>query len=163
MDVKTYRLGDLIEELDRRNADLAYSYKDVRGVTNAKGIIRTKASISGRTLEKFYVIRPGEFVFNRRVHDKLGLGFNDSESTYIFGSSGISVGLSSSGFIPLCTRMPSAYAILAKSDPATTPAPQAIQWRSLTVCLRAGYAGIGFRQDVRVVSSLKDYAIDSSA
>ena len=84
MDVKTYRLGDLIEELDRRNADLAYSYKDVRGVTNAKGIIRTKASISGRTLEKFYVIRPGEFVFNRRVHDKLGLGFNDSESTYIF-------------------------------------------------------------------------------
>ena len=84
MDVKTYRLGDLIEELDRRNADLAYSYKDVRGVTNAKGIIRTKASISGRTLERFYVIRPGEFVFNRRVHDKLGLGFNDSESTYIF-------------------------------------------------------------------------------
>ena len=72
------------------------------------------------------------------------------------------MGLSSSGFIPLCTQMPSAYAILAKSDPATTPAPQAIQWRSLTVCLRAGYAGIGFRQDASVVSPLKNHATDST-
>ena len=79
------------------------------------------------------------------------------------GSSGISVGLSSSGFIPLCTQMPSAYAMLAKSDPATPPAPEEIPWQLLTIHFCAGYAGIGFRQDVRVVSSLEDYAIDSSA
>ena len=59
------------------------------------------------------------------------------------GSSGISVGLSSSGFIPLCTQMPSAYAILAKSDPATTPAPEEIPWQLLTIhfCAGAGPCG----------------------
>ncbi len=84
MSVKWHRLGEFIEEINRRNTDLIYGQPDVRGVTNAKGIIKTKANIEGRSLAKFYVIHPGEFVFNRRVHDKLGLGFNNTDKTYIF-------------------------------------------------------------------------------
>lgn len=66
------RLGDLISQCERRNTDLRYGVDSVRGVTNAKGIIKTKANVDGRALDKFLVVGHNEFAFNRRVHDKLG-------------------------------------------------------------------------------------------
>ena len=35
-------------------------------------------------MKTFLVVRPGGFIFNHRVHDKLGLGYNTSDETYIF-------------------------------------------------------------------------------
>ena len=61
-----------------------------------------------------------------------------------------------------CTQMLSHTLFLAKSDPATTPAPGAVQWQLLTAHLRAGYAGIGFRQDSHVVGSHENQATDST-
>ena len=77
-------LGELISQCEDRNSDLSFGINDVRGVTNAKGIIQTKASIDNRALDKFLVVGHHAFAFNRRVHDKLGLGFNESEKTFIF-------------------------------------------------------------------------------
>ena len=51
---------------------------------NTKEISSTKVNVSDRDLKKFLVVRPGGFVFNHRVHDKLGLGHNTSEEAYLF-------------------------------------------------------------------------------
>ena len=84
---KRVRLGELIELVDRRNTKLEYGLSDVRGITNDKHIIETRANLSGRSLEKFYIVKPNEFVYNRRTNrhaDRLCLGFNESSCNFIF-------------------------------------------------------------------------------
>ena len=84
MALTKYTLGDLIGRNKETNFDLKYGVADVRGVLNTKGISSTKVSVEDRDLSKFLVVRPGGFIFNHRVHDKLGLGYNTSSDTYIF-------------------------------------------------------------------------------
>lgn len=84
MGLNKYTLGDLLDRNNETNIDLKYGVEDVRGVLNTKGISNTKVSVADRDLSKFLVVRPGEFIFNHRVHDKLGLGYNTSNDTYIF-------------------------------------------------------------------------------
>ena len=84
MALTKYTLGDLLDRNNETNIDLKYGVEDVRGVLNTKGISNTKVSVADRDLSKFLVVRPGEFIFNHRVHDKLGLGYNTSNDTYIF-------------------------------------------------------------------------------
>lgn len=84
---KMVRLGDCIELIDLRNSDLQYGFDDVRGCSNNKEIQPTKADISNRSFDRFLVIQPNEFVFNRRttrMGERLGLGYNSSEQTFIF-------------------------------------------------------------------------------
>jgi len=81
------RLGEYIELIDQRNSDLKYGYDDVRGCSNNKEIQPTKADISNRSFENFFIVQPNEFVFNRRttrMGERLGLGYNNSERTFIF-------------------------------------------------------------------------------
>ena len=84
MALNNYKLGDLLMRNSEENKDLIYGISDVRGVRNAKGISNTKIDVSGRNLKTFLVVRPSGFIFNHRVHDKLGLGYNTSDETYIF-------------------------------------------------------------------------------
>ena len=80
------RLGDYIEVCEDRNTEGEYGINDVRGVSNLKGFIQTKANIDNRDLSKFQLIRPNSFVFNRRTTrngERLSLGFNDSDKTFI--------------------------------------------------------------------------------
>lgn len=84
MALTKYALGDLLVRNTENNDGLQYNADHVRGVLNSKGISNTKVSVEGRDLSKFLVVRPGGFIFNHRVHDKLGLGYNTSEETYIF-------------------------------------------------------------------------------
>ena len=84
MALNNYKLGDLLMRNSEENKDLIYGISDVRGVRNTKGISNTKIDVSGRNLRTFLVVRPGGFIFNHRVHDKLGLGYNTSDETYIF-------------------------------------------------------------------------------
>ncbi len=80
-------LGELIDRVERTNLAGTYSYDAVRGVSNTKEIQKTKANIDGRNLIPFHVIKKGEFVFNRRTTrngERLGLGFNDTDETYLF-------------------------------------------------------------------------------
>lgn len=84
MALTKYTLGDLLDRNKETNFDLKYGVADVRGVLNTKGISSTKVSVEDRDLSKFLVVRPGGFIFNHRVHDKLGLGYNTSSDTYIF-------------------------------------------------------------------------------
>ena len=84
MALTKYTLGELLVRNAENNENLHYGVSDVRGVLNTKGISNTKADLNGRDLKKFLVVRPDGFVFNHRVHDKLGLGYNTTEETYIF-------------------------------------------------------------------------------
>ena len=84
MALTKYTLGELLIRNTESNEKLRYGAASVRGLLNTKGITNTKVSIDGRDLRKFLVVRPSGFVFNHRVHDKLGLGYNTSNETYLF-------------------------------------------------------------------------------
>lgn len=84
MGLTKYALGELLERNTEYNEHLEYGVSDVRGVLNTKEISDTRVSVDTRDLSKFLVVRPGGFIFNHRVHDKLGLGYNTSDNAYIF-------------------------------------------------------------------------------
>lgn len=84
MALTKYTLGELLIRNVETNEGLRYGAASVRGILNTKGISSTKVDIDGRNLRKFLVVRPGGFVFNHRVHDKLGLGYNTSNKIYLF-------------------------------------------------------------------------------
>ena len=87
MGLTEYKLGQLIEQIDRRNTALRYGIEDVRGVSNTKEIRPTKANVDDRAFDKFYIVEPKEFIFNRRTTrngERLGLGFNNTDRAYIF-------------------------------------------------------------------------------
>ena len=82
-----YKLGELIAQIDRRNSSLQYGIDDVRGVSNTKEIMPTKANVDNRAFDKFSIVEPIEFVFNRRTTrngERLGLGFNNTDRAFIF-------------------------------------------------------------------------------
>ncbi|WP_294557057.1 restriction endonuclease subunit S [uncultured Mailhella sp.] len=85
-DVQVVTLGDYIERVERRNWNLKFGLKDVRGVTCQKVFIPSRANLEGRSLEKFLIVEHNEFVFNRRTNrhgDRLCIGFNTSDQPYI--------------------------------------------------------------------------------
>lgn len=85
--VKWVRLGDLIEPLERRNTNKEFDISSVRGISNTKEIMATKAGVDEKVIHKFYVIRYGEFIYNprtTRMGEKVGLGYNNTDTTYLF-------------------------------------------------------------------------------
>lgn len=80
------QLGKYIELVSTRNTDLQYGESDVRGVSNNKDIMQTKANNKQRAFDNFYVVAPNDFIYNSRTSrmgDKVGLGFNDSDETFL--------------------------------------------------------------------------------
>ena len=80
------KLGDYIELLDNRNSELKFGADYVRGVNNLKLLMPTKADISSRDLSKFYIVYPGDFVFNHRTSrngSKFSIAFNDTDEPVI--------------------------------------------------------------------------------
>ena len=81
------QLGQYIEMVSRTNSDLKYGIEDVRGCSNTKQMMQTRANLIGRTYEKFIILRPQEFVFNRRTTrngEKIGMAYNNTDREYIF-------------------------------------------------------------------------------
>ncbi|MDR1639907.1 MAG: restriction endonuclease subunit S, partial [Clostridiales bacterium] len=77
------KLGNFIERVERRNTEGLLGEESVRGVSNAKEIQPTKADISNRSFARFQIVENREFVFNPRIGEKLGLGYNDSLGPFI--------------------------------------------------------------------------------
>ena len=65
--MKKYKLGGLIELVVETNSDELFGPNDVRGISNLKEMMSTKADLNGRDLSKFQIVRPGTFVFNHRT------------------------------------------------------------------------------------------------
>lgn len=79
------QLGQYIEMVSRTNSDLKYGIEDVRGCSNTKQMMQTRANLIGRTYEKFIVLRPQEFVFNRRTTrngEKIGMAWGVAKGLF---------------------------------------------------------------------------------
>lgn len=92
MGLNKYKFGSLIQESFRKNQDLEYDITYVRGISNAKQITLTKAEVDESVIRKFYIVNPGEFVYNprtTRMGDKVGLGFNSTDTPLLFSFNNI--------------------------------------------------------------------------
>lgn len=83
MGLTKYKFARLIELCFIRNTGKRYDENSAIGVNIDKEIRVMKGDASNKDIEKFYVVKPGFFVYNPRGSRKLGLGYNDSENTYI--------------------------------------------------------------------------------
>ncbi|MBR7174150.1 MAG: restriction endonuclease subunit S [Clostridia bacterium] len=81
------KLGNYIEKLERPNTELRYGVDDVCGITNTKQLVLgTKANLIGRTFEKFSILAPREFIYNRRTSrngERISLGYNTTDREWI--------------------------------------------------------------------------------
>jgi len=77
------KFGELIELYFVRNDDLRCSADEAIGVNIDKEIRVMKGDTSKKEIENFYLVTPGCFVYNPRGSRKLGLGYNDSDKTFI--------------------------------------------------------------------------------
>ena len=94
-----YKLGELIYEITRKNDTLEYGIEYVRGVSNTKEIMPTKADVDPNVIHKFYIIMPNEFIYNprtTRMGDKVGLAYNDTDSPLLFTFNNIAFGIKES-------------------------------------------------------------------
>lgn len=99
MALTKYKLGDLIYEIHRFNSTLEYGLEYVRGISNSKEITKTKADVDETVIHKFYVIYPGEFIYNprtTRMGDKVGLGYNNTSIPLLFTFNNIAFGIKES-------------------------------------------------------------------
>ena len=87
MGLSKYKLGELIELVEETNSDELFCSDDVRGISNLKEMMSTKADLNGRDLSKFQIVRPGTFVFNHRTSrngSKFSITYNYDSRPHIF-------------------------------------------------------------------------------
>jgi len=83
-------LGEYIEECDERNSDGRYGVDDVRGISNQKQIIDTKADMNGVSLLPYKIMKPEEFCYvtvTSRNGGRISLTMNNTPKPYIVSSS----------------------------------------------------------------------------
>ena len=83
MALTKYQFGDLIELNIIKNEDGRYGENDAIGVNIDKIILPMRGSNEDKKYEKFNLVPPKHFAYNPRGSRKLGLGFNDTNRTYI--------------------------------------------------------------------------------
>lgn len=83
MGLTKYRFGDLIELRNQKNIDNKYGKDDAIGVNMEKIIKPMRGDISEKKFDEFHLVPPKHFAYNPRGGRKLGLGFNDTNRTYI--------------------------------------------------------------------------------
>ena len=81
--MKWVKLGCFIEQLYEKNSDIKYVESEAIGVNIDKEIRPMKGHLDNKNFESFFVVRPRSFVYNPRGSRKLGLGYNDTQNTYI--------------------------------------------------------------------------------
>lgn len=89
-------LGEYISQSDVRNADNIYGVKDVKGIATSKAFIATKANLHGVSLASYKVVAPSQFAYvpdTSRRGDKISLGYNDSNDTYLVSSISVVFGV----------------------------------------------------------------------
>lgn len=83
MALSRYKFGELLELITIKNIDEKYGIEDAIGVNISKIILPMRGDNSDKDLSNFSLVPPNHFAYNPRGSRKLGLGFNDSQKTYI--------------------------------------------------------------------------------
>lgn len=92
MKLKKYKLGELIELSEEKNSEGLYGIENVRGISNAKEIMSTKANVDEFVIRKFYIVSPNQFIYNprtTRMGDKVGLAYNNTDKPLLFSFNNI--------------------------------------------------------------------------
>ena len=63
MALTKYKLGDLIELSDDRNDSLSFGIDDVKGISNKKIFIETKADMEGVSVRPYFLVKPDDFAY----------------------------------------------------------------------------------------------------
>lgn len=90
MKLFNYKLGSLIQQVNEKNNDLKYDINNVKGISIKKVFIETKADMSGVSLKPYLIVSPERFAYvpiTSRNSNKITLGFNNTEETYMVSSS----------------------------------------------------------------------------
>lgn len=83
-------IGPYIQLCEEKNEKLSYEVESVRGISNEKNLIDTKANMTDVSLKPYYLIKPEEFAYvtvTSRNGEKISLAINNSDETYICSSS----------------------------------------------------------------------------
>lgn len=83
MGLTKYKFGELIELTNEKNLDGRYGEADAIGVNIDKIIIPMRGNTLEKNFSAFHLVPPHHFAYNPRGSRKLGIGFNDTENTYI--------------------------------------------------------------------------------
>lgn len=78
-----YKFGELIELTNVKNSDERYGEDDAIGVNIDKVIMPMRGNIAEKDFSTFHLVPPRHFAYNPRGSRKLGIGFNNTENTYI--------------------------------------------------------------------------------
>ena len=81
--VKWVRLEDYIEQYYERNSLMVYNESNAIGVNIDKEIRPMQGHLGEKKFEIFLIVPPNHFVYNPRGSRKLGIGYNDTQNTYI--------------------------------------------------------------------------------
>ncbi len=96
------KIGAYLTLSDRRN-DIGLTVESVRGLATSKAMIPTKADMDGVSLNNYKVVLPGQIAYvpdTSRRGDKVSLGFNDTEETFLVSSISVVFGTDLSVLIP---------------------------------------------------------------
>ena len=88
-ETKWVRLGEYIEQSDKRNSDGALTETDVQGISTDKCFISTKANLDGVSVLSYKIVAPSEFAYvadTSRRGDKMALALNLSNKNILISS-----------------------------------------------------------------------------
>ena len=95
-------IGPYLIESDRRNSE-GLSVDWVRGLATSKEMIPTKADMDGVSLSNYKTVMPGQIAYvpdTSRRGDKVSMGFNNTEKTYLVSSISIVFGTDQKKLLP---------------------------------------------------------------
>lgn len=98
----TQKIGAFLTQSDRRN-DIGLTVESVRGLATSKAMIPTKADMDGVSLNNYKVVPPRYIAYvpdTSRRGDKVSLGFNDTDETFLVSSISTVFGTDLSVLIP---------------------------------------------------------------
>lgn len=78
-----YKFGELIELTNEKNINRLYGKNDAIGVNIDKIIMPMRGNLTEKDFSNFHLVPPRHFAYNPRGSRKLGIGFNDTEKTFI--------------------------------------------------------------------------------
>lgn len=96
------RIGKYLVYSDQRN-DIGLPLDSVRGLATSKAMIPTKANMDGVSIDNYKVIEPGQIAYvpdTSRRGDKISLGFNNTEESFLVSTISIVFGTDSRFLLP---------------------------------------------------------------
>lgn len=96
------KIGKYLIESDLRN-EFGLTLDSVRGLATSKKLIPTKANMDGVSLDNYKVVKPAQIAYvpdTSRRGDKISLGYNDTQESYLVSTISIVFGTDTRFLIP---------------------------------------------------------------